>query len=160
MEIKIRFAGVDDFKIVRDIDPHSQYIDPEKIKLKIQGKEIILAFIGNKPVGLMKFSYFWSTRPYLDLIWFKPEFRKKGFGKQLLQFWENYLINQGHTYIFSSSQENEPEPQEWHVKQGFIKCGIINGLNLPHEEIAEIFFYKIIVDEDAPQLALKKYPLY
>ncbi|MFW5703574.1 MAG: GNAT family N-acetyltransferase [Patescibacteria group bacterium] len=145
MPLTIRFATETDFDLVRSIDPHAQNIDPDRIRRKIQGAEILLAYADGEPVGLIRFSYFWSTRPYLDLIWFQPHARGKGYGTQLLHFLEQYLVRQGHTHLLSSSQENEPGPQQWHKNQGFTFCGELKGINLPQEETSEYFYIKSLV---------------
>lgn len=43
------------------------------------------------------------------------------------------------TKLYSSSQANEAEPQQWHRHMGFAECGIINGIN---DGIGEVLFVK------------------
>lgn len=159
MSINIRFAEPSDFKIVRQLDPHSKYIDPKKIEQKLAVNEIIIALDGTDPIGLIKFSYFWATRPYMDLIWIKEQYRSKGFGKQLLSFFENYLVQEGHLYLMTSSEKDELAPQKWHKSQGFIPCGELTSLNLPMDDIPEIFFYKKLTDAKKEEEKLKEYPI-
>ena len=159
MNIIIRFATSNELELVRKIDPHSKYVDPIKIKCKINSNEIILAFDNKEPVGLIKFSYFWATRPFLDLIWLKKDYRGKGVGKQLFKFLEEYLINEGYHYLMSSSEKDEIAPQQWHKRQGFIPCGELTSLNLPYENIPEIFFYKKLTDVVPKNQKLKEYPI-
>lgn len=159
MNIEIRFAEEKDFELVRRFDPHSEYIDPEKIRTKISSKEVILAFDKNTPVGMIKFSYFWGTRPYMDLIWVSENLRGQNIGSMMLAFFEKYLLENGHTYLYTSSQENEPAPQKWHQSHGFQKCGTLSALNLPHEETNEVFFYKHVANTDPQNEKLRTYPL-
>lgn len=159
MDVKVRFGKIADFKQVRLFDPHSEYIDPNKIKIKLNQKEIILALSENKIVGLIKFSYFWSTRPYLDLIYVEKSFRNSGVGRELLQFLENYLVKNGYSYLFTSSEYAEKEPQAWHQRMGFKTCGILDKINLPHTSTKEIFFYKRIATGNPKNDHLKKYPI-
>lgn len=157
MNIHIRFAIPEEFKLVRQLDPHSKYIDPEKIKLKLAGNEIIIALDNEEPVGLIKFSYFWATRPYMDLIWLKEKYRGKGIGNKLLSFLENYLIQQGYSFLMSSSEKNEMAPQKWHKNQGFIPCGELTSLNLPMDNTPEVFFYKKLTDSTKENEKLREY---
>lgn len=159
MDIEIRFATLDDFDLVRQFDPHSKFINPVRIRYKLSAQEIILAFESEKPVGIIKFSYFWATRPYLDLIWVNDELRGLGIGSQLLHFFEAFLIEQGHTHLLTSSQENEPEPQTWHKKHGFYEIGTLSDINLPYENTKEIFFIKRIAQGDIESDSLKEYSI-
>ncbi len=160
MAITIRFATPDDFQLVRTFDPHSKYIDPVRIQHKLDAQEVILAFEGTQPVGIIKFSYFWATRPYMDLIWVNAKLRGQGIGSKLLTFLETYLVENGYTTLMTSSQENEPEPQAWHKQHGFSEAGVLSGINLPMENTREIFFYKRIGSGDPKADCLKEYPLY
>ena len=159
MNINIRFAKPEDFKLVRELDPHSKYIDPKKIKQKLEANEIIVALGDAAPVGLIKFSYFWATRPYMDLIWLKDEYRGHGIGKQLLSFLEKYLVKEGHLYLMTSSEKDEITPQKWHMSQGFLPCGELTSLNLPMNNTSEAFFYKKLTDAKNEDEKLKKYPI-
>lgn len=142
----IRFAAPQDFASIRRFDPHSKYLDPQRIHNKIVQKEILIAEENDTIVGLMKFSYFWATRPYIDLIYVEPKRRKQGISGLLLSFLEEYLIREGYAYLFSSAEHQDKEAQCWHEHMGFRNMGTITDLNLPHDETAEIFYSKKISD--------------
>jgi L-amino acid N-acyltransferase YncA len=144
--IYIDFADISDLRAYRNFAPHSKYIDPNRIKRKIKGKEIILAKNGNDMVGLLKFTYFWSTRPYIEFIFVNENLRGMGIGRQLLDFLEHYLIENEYAYVFSSSEEKDSHAISWHKRNGFKEMGVLKDLNLPHDDTAEIFFSKKISD--------------
>ena len=157
-KVDIRFATQSDFRTVRLTDPHSKYIDPDKIRRKIEGKEVILAFIGKESIGIIKFSYFWATRPYLDLIFIKEEHRKSGVGIKLLDFLESYLLENGYCYLMSSSEEEEKEAKAWHRKRGFREIGKLVEINVPDSDVSEVFFIKRLeCDQKADKLL--EYPV-
>lgn len=151
----IRFARLKDFKAARLFDPHSEYIDKEKIRNKISQKEIIIAEDNNKIVGIIKFSYFWQTRPYMDLIFVDSKYRKTGLSKKLLDFLIKHLVENGYSYLFSSSEKQESTAQNWHRHMGFKDMGELRDINLPHDTTTEIFFSKKISESKS----LKKYPV-
>jgi ribosomal protein S18 acetylase RimI-like enzyme len=155
--MNIRFALSSDFQNIRQFDPHSNYIDPEKIKQKIAANEIILALRDQEIVGIIKFSYFWATRPYIDLVWVKQDFRRQGIGKQLIHYLEEYLVKEGYTHLLTSAEAQDPTAQSWHRSQGFVECGQITALNLPHDTTPEIFYYKRIASGDPKKDKLKTY---
>lgn len=158
MNLIIRFALPTDFETVRAFDPHSDHIATDKIKTKLASHEIILALDADKPVGMIRFSYLWSVRPYMDLIWVAEELRGKQIGTQLLAFLEEYLLREGYTCLYTSSQENEPAPQKWHMSHGFQKCGVLSTINFP-DPTNEVFFYKHLGTGDPTIEELKRYPV-
>ncbi len=151
----IRFAKTNDFSKIRKFDPHSQYLDPKKIKRKVQDKEIILVWDGKKIVGILKFSYFWQTRPYIDLIFIDEKYRGKGISVLLLKFLERFLVKEKYAYLFSSSEQKGKKAQNWHKYMGFKEMGKLTKINLPHDKTAEIFFSKKISNFKK----LRKYPV-
>lgn len=136
-EVTIRFATEKDFDF---LNPNI-YISEEILKRKIEWQEFIIAEIDENSVGFLQLEFLWSLVPYIALIKVLPEYRRKGVGKKLLEFTEDFLRQKGHQMIYSSSQADETEPQEWHRHVGFEECGFIAGIN---EEIGEIFFRKKI----------------
>jgi GNAT superfamily N-acetyltransferase len=133
----VRFAGPDDLEwcVVED-----DYVTEQVIRHKIVNNEIILAELDGQPIGYVRIEYLWSNIPYIGVIFVLDEYRREGIGLMLLKFLIEHLKSLGYDELYSSSQVNEPEAQAWHRGNGFIECGIINGLN--EGEIGEVFFRK------------------
>jgi ribosomal protein S18 acetylase RimI-like enzyme len=131
---------------LEDIDVCRQkdydHVTSDIFEFKIRQKEIILAEVDGVVVGFLRLEYLWSHIPYIGLIVVDEDFRKKGIGRSILRFLEDYLISKGHDALYSSSQVNEEEPQAWHRHMGFEECGIISGIN--PKGIGEVFFRKAI----------------
>ncbi|GBG08237.1 putative GNAT family N-acetyltransferase [Paenibacillus agaridevorans] len=108
--------------------------------MEAENQEIILAKDDEDLIGYLRLEYLWSKYPYIGLIMVHPDYRGKGLGKRLLKYVEEHLKSKGLKTIYSSSQVNEADPQEWHRKMGFKECGIINGIN--EGKIGEVFFVK------------------
>ncbi len=89
-------------------------------------------------MGYVRLEYLWSIVPYMVLIRVSEEHRRNGVGKALLAFVARHLRERGHEYLFSSSQDNEPEPQEWCRHVGFEPAGAIEGIN--EGGVDEVFF--------------------
>ena len=155
--INIRFAIAEDIEAVRRFDPHSEYISPVRIKNKLIQKEIIIAEEGNNITGILKFSYFWATRPYIDLIWISPKKRGQKLGTRMLDFLEDFLIYEGHLILHSSYEEGDDKALSWHKIKGCIECGFNFALNLPHENVKEIFLYKPLRKNNKE--GLEKHPI-
>ena len=44
--------------------------------------------------------------------------------------------------LLSSTMTDAVNPQKWHLKMGFIECGMLCGIN--EDGVGEIFFKKIL----------------
>ena len=77
----------------------------------------------------------------IDIIAVDESLRRKGIGRALLGFLEEYVRNTGLKIILSSSQADEAEPQAWHRAVGFKDAGVIVDLG-PLQDVAEILFVK------------------
>ncbi len=131
----IRFAELPDLEFLqRNCD-----ISAEIIQRKMDYNEILVAELNGHLVGFLQLEYLWSLIPYIALIRVLAEYRRQGVGQSLLEFAEDFLREQNHATLYSSSQTDEPEPQAWHRRVGFEECGIIAGIN---QGIGEIFFCK------------------
>jgi len=114
----------------------------ERLLQKIQRDEILILSVNDEPVGHLWFAFLWSEIPFIDLIYIKQDYQKRGLSRVLLGFLEAYLQKSGYDVLYSSSQMDEPEPQAWHRHVGFKECGVITGLN--DGGIGEVFFRKVI----------------
>ncbi len=136
MNIFVRFANQLDIEFVSQ----DNYISVDIVARKIEWQEVLIAELDGKPVGYARIEYIWSLLPCISLIHVMGETQRRGVGKAILSFLENYLAANGHDALYSSSQVDEPEPQAWHRHVGFVECGAIAGMN--ENGIGELFFRK------------------
>ena len=130
------------FAILADLDfvQQEHHLLAASVQHKIKSQEIIVAELNGSLVGYLRLEYLWSRVPYIALVHVLPEDRRQGVGKSLLAFAEEFLREQGHQALYSSSQVDEAEPQAWHRHVGFEECGVIAGIN--EGGIGEVFFRK------------------
>jgi len=76
----------------------------------------------------------------MDMIYVMLKHRKLGIGQQLVNAWEITMKEAGANILITSSQADEPEPQQWHQKNGFK----ISGELVLHsvQNVPEVFFVK------------------
>ncbi|HJK96009.1 MAG TPA: GNAT family N-acetyltransferase [Polyangiaceae bacterium LLY-WYZ-14_1] len=134
MSVYVRFARPDDVGLVSQ----DGSIPREVVLRKINLEEVIVAEVDGKTVGYIRLEYLWSHVPYMALIYVLGTHRRRGVGRALLKFTTDYLRALGHEHFFSSSQDNEPEPQAWHRQVGFVDAGRIEGIN--PDGSTELFF--------------------
>lgn len=106
----------------------------------VRHREYIIAHADGNRVGFLRYSLFWGKVPYMDMIRVLAEHRNQGTGTALFKFWEMEMRRVNRKLLMTSSQENEPEPQAWHVRNGFFKSGRMTFGRL--QTIPEVFFVK------------------
>ena len=136
VKIETRVATPDDLAFVSQ----DGYVPAATMARKVAAGEVYICALDGKPIGYLRLEYLWSTTPYIALIRVLEPHRRMGAGRALLAFVERELRAAEHRRLFSSSQENEPEPQAWHRHMGFVDCGVLFGLN--EDGSGEVFFKK------------------
>lgn len=139
MDLKIRFAEIHDLDSCVELDLHK---NTDIIKNKITMNEVIVAEVNNEVIGCLKIEYIWTHLPFISYIVIRKDFRSSGIGKSMLSFLENYLKKNGQSTLLSSTMTDAVNPQKWHLKMGFIECGILCGIN--EDGVGEIFFKKAL----------------
>ncbi|MFO0438898.1 MAG: GNAT family N-acetyltransferase [Phenylobacterium sp.] len=137
VSLHVRPAGLSDLGWLKTVDHHAA---PAWIERCIAHDEYLIAIRHGAPVGFMRFSWFWGTLPFMDLIWVAPEWRSKGVGTMLFQFWEAAMRQSGSKTIMTSSMTDEPEPQQWHRRNGFALSGELTFGVM--QQTPEVFFVK------------------
>ncbi|OAA31012.1 hypothetical protein AT15_08530 [Kosmotoga arenicorallina S304] len=140
-DFAVRFATETELAFCSGIDGE---LPEELLKEKMRKNELIISTQDNQPVGYLRLEYLWHKVPFIGLIYVLREYRGQGCGREMLRFLERYLRMKGYSFLLSSSQANEPEPQHWHRSSGFYECGMISALN--RGRVGEIFFRKDLDD--------------
>jgi hypothetical protein len=83
------YADEDDFPYLSERDHH---ISQDLLRRKIRDREIIVAKgSDHKPVGWLRFGYFWDNTPFMNMLFVEEALRHKRIGTNLNQFWENEM---------------------------------------------------------------------
>ena len=132
--IKIRFATSQDYNYLVHKDHH---IQPEVVEKKIEDSEIIVVLDNEQNIGWLRFNYFWDEIPFMNMLWIEEDYRKKGIGTRLVNFWEIEMQKRGNNQVMTSTLSNETA-QHFYRKLEYQDCG---SLLLPDEAL-EILFLK------------------
>ncbi len=138
--IKIRYMKFSDRQFWNKLDKHLPATEYDN---KVQTKRGYILLSDDEPVGLLRFNLFWDNIPFCTLLYIDEKYQDRGYGKQLLEYWENDMKLQGHCMILTSTQVDETA-QHFYRKAGNRDCG---GLILDHPALAqpmEIFLMKEI----------------
>ena len=132
--IEIRFATSQDYDYLVHND---RQIKPEVVKKKIEDAEIIVVLDNEQNIGWLRFNYFWDEIPFMNMLWIEEDYRRKGIGTRLVNFWETEIFQRDKNQVMTSTLSDETA-QHFSRKLEYQDCG---SLLLPDEAL-EIFFLK------------------
>lgn len=135
--VRIRFAQRADLPY---LERELSRVRRDRLARKIEAKEVVVADRDGEPVGVLDLDYLGAESPYMSLLRVDPALRRSGIGTALLTFAEDHLRRRGFRVLYTSATGNEPEPQTWHRRMGFVECGVLEGFN--EGGVAEVFFRK------------------
>ncbi len=136
---KVRKATMSDLKELAILEKH---IDSDRLKIKINSNEVYVLVENSKIIGWLRYGLFWDVYPFMNMLYILKEYRNKGYGKELVFFWEEEMSKKGHEFLLTSTQSNE-EGQHFYRKLNYKDIG---GFTLPNEPL-ELILYKNLVNK-------------
>lgn len=138
--LSIRYVQEEDNEFWFKLDKHLSQCEFEK---KIRDKMGYVLLENNVPIALLRYNLFWDNTPFLTMIYVKQEYQHKGYGRKLIEFWEENMKSAGYEMIMTSTQVDE-EAQHFYRKIGYQDSGglIVNVSKF--KQPMEMFFTKAI----------------
>jgi ribosomal protein S18 acetylase RimI-like enzyme len=121
MPVNITYATEAEYEYLVE---HDQDVSGEVIRRKIGQREFILAWEAGKPVGWLRFNYFWDTVPFMTMLFIEEPYRGKGYASEMIRFWEEELRGQRYQRVMTSTMSNETA-QHLYRKLGYRDCGAV-----------------------------------
>lgn len=116
---EIRYVQAGDREFWYSLDKHL----PEKVfESKVRDKQGYVLAVDGKSVGLLRYNLFWDNTPFCTMLYVEPNCQGKGFGKRLMEYWENDMKAQGYGMLLVSTQVDEGA-QHFYRKLGYKDCG-------------------------------------
>lgn len=131
----VRWASSSDIATLRTFD---EWPSEQAWKNRIEENCVNILIDTNEIIGFSRWTYLWTTVPFLEMIKILPKFQGQNGSKKLLSHLCGHLKQNNHIALLSSSQTDEPKAQAWHIHQGFQSNGIIE--NISDEGIGEVVF--------------------
>ena len=138
--IEIRYIRLDDKEFWFSLDKH---LSEQEFNNKVRDNRGYVLLDDNKPVGLLRYNLFWDNTPFCNLIYINNECQGKGFGKLLIEYWENDMKSQGYGMLLTSTQVDE-SAQHFYRKLGYKDCGGFVIDIKGYEQPMELFLVKSI----------------
>jgi ribosomal protein S18 acetylase RimI-like enzyme len=138
--IEIRYLKSSDKQFWYSLDKH--LVEAEFIN-KVHSKRGYVILMNDKPIGLLRYNLFWDNTPFCTMLMIDENYRGKGYGKQLIEYWEHDMKAKGYGMLLISTQVNETS-QNFYRKLGYKDCGSL-VIDVPgYAQPMEMFFIKTI----------------
>ena len=117
--IEIKYVEDENKEFWYSLDKH---LPESEFNKKVRDKQGYVLFDDGNPVGLSRYNLFWDNTPFCTMLFVDWSKQKKGYGRALMQFWEEDMKKQGYRMIMTSTQVDE-EAQHFYRKLGYKDCG-------------------------------------
>ena len=117
--IRIRHVQPEDRIFWFGLDKH---LSQKEFDNKVSSKSGYVLLADDVPVGLLRYSLFWDSIPFCNMLYIDARYQRKGYGKKLMAHWEEEMKAQGYERLLTSTQADE-EAQHFYRKLGYQDCG-------------------------------------
>ncbi len=117
--MEIRFVLPQDRAFWYSLDKHLPEAEFEK---KVRDRQGYVLLAEDRPIGVLRYNLFWDNTPFCTLLFIEARHRKQGFGRALMERWENDMKTRGYGIVLTSTQVDE-EAQHFYRKLGYKDCG-------------------------------------
>ncbi len=136
--IEIRYVQAKDKEFWYSLDKH---LPEREFKNKVNSKRGYVLLNNNKRIGLLRYNLFWDNIPFCTMLFVSFDYHLRGYGKKLMEYWENDMKSQGYGMLLTSTQVDE-EAQHFYRKLGYKDCGGL-VMDIPgYEQPMELFLSK------------------
>ena len=134
----IRFVTTADKRFWYSLDKHLPEAEFDK---KVRDRRGYVLLADNMPAGVLRYNLFWDILPFCTLLFIEEQHRRGGFGRALMEFWEQDMRSRGYGMVLTSTQVDE-DAQHFYRKLGYKDCGGLT-MDVPgYEQPMELFMVK------------------
>ena len=117
--VMIRYVELQDRKAWYKLDRH---LPESGFEEKVKSRQGYVLFKDTQLVGILRYNLFWDNIPFCTMIFIDNRFRGMGYGKQLMDYWEQDMRSQGYGMLMTSTQVNE-DAQHFYRRLGYKDSG-------------------------------------
>ena len=115
----IRYVEINDKKEWYDLDRHL----PENVfDEKVRTKRGYVLVEDEKIIGILRYNLFWDNTPFCTMLFIEDSYRSNGYGRQMMEHWEQDMKAQGYGMLMTSTQVDE-DAQHFYRKLGYKDVG-------------------------------------
>lgn len=138
--VQIRYVTENEKAFWYTLDKH---LPESGFENKVRSKQGYVLFVNRRAMGILRYNLFWDNIPFCTMLYVSPSTQGKGFGRLLMQHWENEMKALGYGMVLTSTRTDE-SAQHFYRKLGYQDCGGLL-LNVPgYEQPMEVFLSKAL----------------
>ncbi len=115
----IRIGNIGDLETVLMYDKH---ISKDELNNLIRLNRVFIVQINDKFAGWLRYNLFWDNMPFMNMLYLLEDERRKGYGKLIVEYWENEMKKLGHKNVLTSTASDE-YAQHFYMKLGYRAVG-------------------------------------
>ena len=89
---------------------------------KVRNRQGYVCILDKKVIGILRYNLFWDSIPFCTMLYIDSQYRNSGYGKQLMERWEQDMKSAGCGMVMTSTQVNE-EAQHFYRRLGYKDAG-------------------------------------
>ena len=89
---------------------------------KVRNRQGYICAEDGKAIGILRYNLFWDSIPFCTMLYIGDGYRGRGYGKQLMDRWEQDMKAAGCGMVMTSTQVDE-EAQHFYRKLGYKDAG-------------------------------------
>lgn len=109
----------------KDVDTillYDKHIARQELINSINLNRVYIAEINESFCGWLRYNLFWDNTPFMNMLYILESNRNKGYGKQILEYWEKEMKLLGYSTVITSTQSDETA-QHFYRKLGYKTIG-------------------------------------
>ena len=138
--LEIKYVESKNIDFWYSLDKH---LPEQEYDKKVRDKQGYVLYEDGKEVGLLRYNLFWDNTPFCTMLFVDWSKQKNGYGRALMEHWEQDMKAQGYGMVLISTQVDE-DAQHFYRKLGYKDCGGFT-VDIPgYEQPMEMFMVKAI----------------
>lgn len=73
-------------------------------------------------IGVLRYNLFWDNTPFCTMLFIDGKYRGQGYGRQLMEHWEQEMRSKGYGMVMTSTQVDE-DAQYFYRRLGYKDAG-------------------------------------
>lgn len=138
MSIELICARKDDLELLLQYDRHIARLN---LMAALADRRCYIISSDGQPVGSLRYSLFWDSIPFLNLICIADDCQREGIGSQAMALWEDMMRGRGYGMAMLSTQSDESS-QHFYRALGYRESGCLLFDLTGYEQPMEIVFSK------------------
>ena len=109
-------------KDMEELTKYDKHISKQELLNSIHLNRVYLVEEDGVFIGWLRYNLFWDNTPFMNMLYVLDGNRGKGYGKQLLFYWEEAMKKQGYKVGMTSTASDE-YAQHFYHKLGYETVG-------------------------------------